>query len=82
MGSEKKDEGEECKANEGKDFTYPSVLHPNNLGMAHVMGTIDRIINRLKAEGNEVKFAKYEDCAELEESATTVICINFGNKTI
>jgi len=44
------------------DFISPLALHPDTLGMAHVIG-IDQMISWLKDEGDEVQFCNYENVA-------------------
>jgi hypothetical protein len=55
--------GEQGRGGGEKDFIFPLVLYPDTSGMAHVIGMIDCVITWLKAKGDEIKFAKYEDCA-------------------
>ncbi|RTE68519.1 hypothetical protein BHE90_017103 [Fusarium euwallaceae] len=45
------------------DFVFPLVLHPDTSGMAHVAGTIDSMLQWLKAWGPEVEFVTYEKAA-------------------
>lgn len=47
---------------EGRDFVFPLILHPDCSGMAHVIGMIERMIKWLK-EWEGVEFWKYEDIA-------------------
>lgn len=47
---------------EGGDFVFPLVLHPDCSGMAHVIGMVERTVKWLK-EKEGVEFWKYEDIA-------------------
>lgn len=53
------------------DFVFPLVLHPDTSGMAHVAGTIEGMLQWLKAWGPQVEFVTYENAAReflLEEN--------------
>ncbi|RSL46132.1 hypothetical protein CEP54_013987 [Fusarium duplospermum] len=45
------------------DFVFPLVLHPDTSGMAHVAGTIEGMLQWLKAWGPQVEFTTYEKAA-------------------
>ena len=47
---------------EGCDFVFPLILHPDCSGMAHVVGMVERMIEWLK-EKDGVEFCRYEDIA-------------------
>ena len=47
---------------QGGDFVFPLVLHPDCSGMAHVIGMVERMVKWLK-EKEGVEFWKYEDIA-------------------
>ena len=45
---------------EGGDFLFPLILHPEYSGMAHVIGMVERMIKWLK-EKEGVEFRTHED---------------------
>ena len=47
---------------EGGDFVFPLILHPDCSGMPYVIGMVERMIKWLK-EKEGVEFWKYEDIA-------------------
>jgi hypothetical protein len=38
--------------------SFPLVLHPDTSGMTHIIGMIDRVINWLKAKGDDVNLPR------------------------
>ncbi len=49
---------------DGRDFVFPLVLHPDCSGMAHVIGMVERMIVWLKGREG-VEFWRYEDVARV-----------------
>ena len=47
---------------QGTNFVFPLILHPDCSGMAHVVGMVERMIQWLKGR-EDVEFWKYEDIA-------------------
>ena len=47
---------------EGGDFVFPLILHPDCSGMPHVIGMVERMIKWLKGKEG-VEFWTYEDIA-------------------
>ncbi|KAK1460467.1 hypothetical protein CCUS01_08985 [Colletotrichum cuscutae] len=45
------------------DFVFPSVLHPDTSGMAHIAGAIEDVLFWLKSWGSQVEFVTYETAA-------------------
>ncbi|KAL0940266.1 uncharacterized protein CTRU02_203029 [Colletotrichum truncatum] len=45
------------------DFVFPLVLHPDTSGMAHIIGSIENMVQWLKSWGSEVEFVTYEAAA-------------------
>lgn len=47
---------------QGGNFVFPLVLHPDCSGMAHVIGMVERMVKWLK-QRDGVEFWRYEDIA-------------------
>lgn len=43
-------------------FIFPLLMHPDNSGMAHVMGMVDRFVGWLRRWGDSVEFHTIDKC--------------------